>query len=78
MGRTACTEPQCLYSRVIPLLPLWVVRPVQSLSVYTRVHFIFYLFPLPTKHKVHKMNIQFTDKRGRMEDITYMDLREVG
>jgi hypothetical protein len=32
MGRTACTGPQCLYSRVIPLLPLWTVRPVQSLS----------------------------------------------
>jgi hypothetical protein len=33
MGRTACTEPQCLYSRAIPLLPLWTLRPVQSLSV---------------------------------------------
>ena len=82
MGRTACTEPQCLYkgalylylrvelylyspygsyglyrasvpvqgctlplpnSRAIPLLPLWVVRPVQSLSACTRVHFTFYL-----------------------------------
>jgi hypothetical protein len=32
MGRTACTEPQCLYSRAIPLLPLW---PVQSLSACT-------------------------------------------
>jgi hypothetical protein len=32
MGRTACTEPQCLYSRAIPLLPLWAVRLVQSLS----------------------------------------------
>ena len=32
MGRTACTEPQCLYSTAIPLLPLWTVRPVQSLS----------------------------------------------
>jgi len=31
MGRTPCTEPQCL-SRAIPLLPLWAVRPVQSLS----------------------------------------------
>ena len=73
MGRTACTQPQCLYkgalyltvelylyspyvpyglyrasvpvqgcivpySRAIPLLPLWAVRPVQSLSVCTRVH----------------------------------------
>jgi hypothetical protein len=43
MGRTACTEPQCLYSRAIPLLPLWAVRPVQSLSACTRVHFTFFL-----------------------------------
>jgi hypothetical protein len=35
MGRTACTEPQCLYSRAIPLLSLWDVRPVQSLSACT-------------------------------------------
>ena len=35
MGRTACTEPQCLYSRAIPLLPLWAVLPVQSLSACT-------------------------------------------
>ena len=35
MGHTACTEPQCLYNRAIPLLPLWVVQPVQSLSACT-------------------------------------------
>ena len=35
MGRTACTEPQCLYSTAIPLLLLWAVRPVQSLSACT-------------------------------------------
>jgi len=35
MGRTACTNPQCLYSRAITLLPLWAVRPVQSLSACT-------------------------------------------
>jgi len=35
MDRTTCTEPQCLYSRAIPLLPLWAVRPVQSLSACT-------------------------------------------
>ena len=35
MGRTACTEPQCLYSTAISLLPLWAVRPVQSLSACT-------------------------------------------
>jgi len=32
---TACTEPQCLYSRAITLLPLRTVRPVQSLSACT-------------------------------------------
>jgi hypothetical protein len=35
MGRTAFTEPQCLCSRAIPLLPLWAVQPVQSLSTCT-------------------------------------------
>ena len=35
IGRTASTEPQCLYSRAIPLLPLWAVRPVQYLSACT-------------------------------------------
>ena len=35
IGRTACTEPQCLYSTAIPLLPLLAVRPVQSLSACT-------------------------------------------
>jgi hypothetical protein len=43
MGRTACREPQCLYSRAIPLLHIWAVRPVQSLSTCTRVHFIFFM-----------------------------------
>jgi len=35
MGCTACTEPQCLYSRAIPLLPLWAVRALQNLSACT-------------------------------------------
>ena len=35
MGRTACTEPQCLYSTAIPLLSLWAIRPVHSLSACT-------------------------------------------
>jgi hypothetical protein len=38
MGRTTCTAPQCLYSRAIPLLPLWAARPVQNISACTRVH----------------------------------------
>jgi len=35
IGRTACTDPQCLYSTAILLLPLWAVRPVQTLSACT-------------------------------------------
>jgi len=35
MGRMACTQPQCLYSRAIPLLPLWAIQPVHSLSACT-------------------------------------------
>ena len=31
-------------SRAIPLLPLWAVQPVQSLSACTRVHFTSYFF----------------------------------
>jgi hypothetical protein len=54
MGRTACTEPQCLYSRAIPLLPLWAVRPVQSLSACTRgaVYLYLYLY-LVTRHTTY-------------------------
>ena len=37
-------------SRAIPLLPLWAVWPVQSLSACTRVHFIFTLFILVWLH----------------------------
>ena len=37
-----CTVP-LPYSRAIPLLPLWAVRPVQSLSACTRVHCTFTL-----------------------------------
>ena len=49
MDRTACTEPQCLYNGEplplpIPLLPLWTVRPVQSLSACTTVHLYLYLY----------------------------------
>ena len=45
IGRTACTEPQCLYSTAIPLLPQWTLRPVQSLSACTSLHFtVFTLF----------------------------------
>jgi hypothetical protein len=42
MGRTACTEPQCLYSRAIALLPLWAVRPVQNLSACTVELYLYF------------------------------------
>jgi hypothetical protein len=31
--------------RAIPLLPLWAIQPVQSLSACTRVHFTFFFLP---------------------------------
>ena len=37
----ALPVPRARKSRAIPLLPLWAVRPVQSLSACTRVHFTF-------------------------------------
>jgi hypothetical protein len=44
-GRDADPSPLLLpwsrKSRAVPLLPLWAVRPVQSLSACTRVHFTF-------------------------------------
>ena len=40
-----CTLP---YSRAIPLLLLWAVRPVQSLSACTRVHFTLQQSYTPT------------------------------
>jgi len=58
MGRTVCTEPQCLYRvsvsvqrRTSPLpihlLLLWAARPVQSLSACTTVHFTFTYTSIP-------------------------------
>ena len=46
-GRSVTLTPHSLLvpwsrkSRAIPLLPLWAVRPVQSLSACRRVHFTF-------------------------------------
>ena len=44
-------------SRAIPLLPLRTVRPVQSLSACTRVHFTFYLTLPPTSFAVRPSQI---------------------
>ena len=44
MGRTTSTEPQSLYSTAIPLLPLWAIRPVQSLSACTVELYLYSLY----------------------------------
>ena len=41
---SALLVPLSRKSRVVPLLPLWAVRPLQNLSACTRVHFTFYLY----------------------------------
>jgi len=38
--------PWSWMGRAIPLLPLWAIRPVQSLSACTRVHFTLPLWPI--------------------------------
>ena len=43
----ALLVPWSRKSRAIPLLPLWAVQPVQSLSACTRVHVTFFFFPPP-------------------------------
>jgi hypothetical protein len=68
MGRTACTEPQCLYSRAKTLLLLWAARPLQSLSACTRVHFTTWNWRLDSGGSASyvfvksEMKLQFFDK----------------
>ena len=45
-------------SRAIPLLPLWAVRHVQSLSACTRAHFTFFYLIL-YKHRSSKCCLPF-------------------
>ena len=42
-------------SRAIPLLPLWAIRPVQSLSACTRVHFTGMLVSPQPDHEGNKL-----------------------
>jgi hypothetical protein len=70
MGRTACTEPQGLYSGAIPLLPLWAVWPVQSLSACTRVHFTFLPFKSVTV-RVYRLALKPLDATGDMLKVEY-------
>jgi len=41
MDRTAGTEPQCLYSTTLTLLPLWAILPVQILSECTEQLYLY-------------------------------------
>jgi len=54
LGRTAFTEPQCLYSRAIPPLPLWAVRPVQNLSAFTVQ---LYLYPPSGPYGLYRASV---------------------
>jgi len=49
----------------IPLLPLWAVRPVQSLSASTRVHFTFF-------NSTHYPNCNFNPLNAELNPICYM------
>jgi len=44
LTRRPLLVPWSRKSRAKPLLPQWAVRPVQSLSACTRVHFTFYFY----------------------------------
>ena len=55
-----CTLP---YSRAIPLLPLWAVRSVQSLSACRSVHFTFTFIQL-SLHAVTASTILYTSFRS--------------
>ena len=68
-GRGVTLTPQPLLvpwswkGRAIPLLPLWAVRPVQSLSACTRVHFTFILRPVGGE-------LFHADRRSEMTKLT--------
>ena len=60
----ACTEPQCLYSRVTPLVPVRAVWPAQSLSACTRVNFTLpFIMKAVTLQKYIDENL--LDSKGR-------------
>ena len=66
-GRRVTLTPHALLvmwsrkSRAIPLLPLWAVRPLQSLSACTRVHFTFTLLVKPDKQIAEREEASFKD-----------------
>jgi len=61
-------------SRAIPLLPLWAVRPVQSLSACTRVHFLPLVFDTQDRCSVLGPNKEWPKHqrtRGILLKLTY-------
>jgi len=52
--RTTCTDPQCLYSTAIPLLPIWAVQPVQTLSACTVQ---LYLYSPYSPYNLHRPSV---------------------
>ena len=71
-------------SRAIPLLPLWTVRPVQSPSACTRVHFIFTTLPyscaesMRSHRKQDKVHVQMYIMYARMSAFCHIDFYDVG
>ena len=66
------------YSRAIPLLPLWAVRPVQSLSACTRVHFSLFCLlanaeikPYFCRDNLQPNSIQFRINQGVDNIVQY-------
>jgi len=72
MGRTACTEPQYLYSTAIPLLLLRAVRPVQNLSACT-VH--LYLYSLYGPYGLYRASVPVQRCPFALLTFTYTPLR---
>jgi hypothetical protein len=61
-------------TRSIPLLPLWAVRPVQSLSACTRVRFTFNFIMEVTSFLLKGMT-DFTLSRERCVDNRFFELK---
>ena len=62
-------------SKAIPLLPLWAVRPVQSLSACIRAHFTFFFFLTLTRREVthaQKLAVTYTAHSMELERTHFM------
>ena len=62
-------------SRAIPLLLLWAVRPVQSLSACTRAHFTL-LYPLKTIERIARVR-HVTKGRDEVKQIMWQSTKPI-